>query len=224
LGPARRAGVVLAVAAVVLGSAAPAGAHDVGGGKYVSQVTGISPPTPVVTASIGGDDELLALEVQLGHEVLVPGYEDEPYLRFAPDGTVYENQLSPARYLNTDRYAAVQPPPEATAENAAARPDWQALGTGGAWVWHDHRIHWMSPQPPPAIDGRESETVELQRWTVPLTVDGATVDVQGLLRYTPTGGGDGWIETAVTVGLPLVVVVVLGVWSARRARRQPAAR
>src|SRR5262245_36317873 len=80
---------VCAVWAVVRVTAGPAGAHNVGGGKYVSQVTDLSPTTPIVTASIGGGDELLALTVQPGHEVVVLGYGGEPYLRFDPDGTVY---------------------------------------------------------------------------------------------------------------------------------------
>jgi hypothetical protein len=211
-----------AVWAVVWVTAVPAGAHNVGGGKYVSQVTDLSPTTPVVTASIGGGDELLALTVQPGHEVVVLGYGGEPYLRFDPDGTVYENHLSPARYLNEDRFATTVPPAEATAEAATAKPDWQRLGTGGAWVWHDHRIHWMSQQAPPAIKGKESETVQLFDWKVPITVDGAAVSVDGLLQYTPTGGGSAWVETGITVGLPLLVIAGLGWWSVRSAKRRAA--
>ncbi len=215
------AGVVLAWA-VLVATVAPAGAHSVGGGKYVSTVTTLTPPTPVVTASIGGGDELLALQVQSGHEVVVLGYAGEPYLRFAPDGTVYENQLSPARFLNADRFGQTRPPAGITPEAAAAAPDWRPLGGGGSWVWHDHRIHWMSQQEPDAIKGRESETVELFPWKVPLTVDGATVEVEGSLRYTPTGSGNQWVETGITVGLPLLVIAGLGWWSVRSAKKRAA--
>jgi hypothetical protein len=218
--PARLAVVLGAVWCAVLGLVAPAAAHKVGGGKYVSQVTGLTPPTTIVTASIGGGDELLALRVQAGHEVVVPGYAGEPYLRIAPDGTVFENKLSPAGYLNTDRYANVIPPAEATAAAATANPDWRPIGAGGSWVWHDHRIHWMSPKAPPAIKGKESQTVEIQRWQLPLVVDGSTVSVDGLLEYTPTSGGSAWLETGITVGLPLLVIGLLGWWSARAARRR----
>jgi hypothetical protein len=214
-------GCALAWALVGTG-AAPAGAHDVGGGKYVSQVTDLSPPTPVVTASIGGGDELLALQVQTGHEVVVLGYGGEPYLRITPDGTVYENHLSPARYLNEDRFATTPLPPEATPAAAIANPDWRPLGTGGSWVWHDHRIHWMSQEPPSAIKGKESETVHISDWKVPMTVDGTAVEVNGLLEYTPTGGGSAWVETGITVGLPLTVVAGLGWWSVRSAKRRAA--
>ncbi len=212
----------LVAASVVWVGIAPAGAHNVGGGKYVSQVTALSPATPFVTAQIGGGDELLALQVQAGHEVVVLGYQNEPYLRIAPDGTVYENHLSPARYLNEDRYATTLPPPEATAQAATDHPDWRQLGTGGSWVWHDHRIHWMSKQAPPAIKGKESQTVQLFDWKVPMTVDGAAVDVDGQLQYTPTGGGNAWMETGITVGLPLIVIALLGWWSVRSAKRRAA--
>jgi hypothetical protein len=216
---------VLVVVAVTAGSVVwagivPASAHNVGGGKYVSQVTGLQPATPIVSAQIGGGDELLALQVQPGHEVVVAGYQGEPYLRIAPDGTVFENHLSPARYLNQDRYGDVTIPTEATAQAATDHPDWRQLGTGGSWVWHDHRIHWMSKQAPPAIKGKESQQVFLSNWQVPLTVDGATVDVEGQLQYTPTGGGNAWIETGITVGLPLIVIGLLGWWSVRSAKRR----
>ena len=214
---------VVAAAWCVLGATTlPAGAHNVGGGKYVSQVTGITPPNPAVSASIGGGDELFALTVQPGHEVVVLGYDAEPYLRIAPDGTVYENHVSPARYYNQDRYATTTPPPEANAAAATAHPDWQVIGTGGSWVWHDHRIHWMSPKAPPAIKGKESQTVQLLEWHVPMTVDGTAVAVDGLLRYTPTKGSSAWVETGITVGIPLVVIAALGWWSVRSAKRRTA--
>jgi hypothetical protein len=55
-----------------------------------------------------------------------------------------------------------------------------------------------------------------------MTVDGSTVDVEGQLQYTPTGGGNAWIETGITVGLPLIVIALLGWWSVRSAKRRAA--
>ena len=40
-----------------------------------------------------------------GKEVIVKGYDDEPYLRFLPNRVVEENTRSPSKYANEDRYA-----------------------------------------------------------------------------------------------------------------------
>jgi hypothetical protein len=80
----------------------------------------------------------------------------------------------------------------------------------------------MSQEAPDAIEGKESETVRLMDWQVPLTVDGRAVTVAGVLDYRPTGGGSQWVETAITVGLPLVAIGLLGWWSMRSAKKRAA--
>ena len=67
-------------------------------------MTALTPALPGVTVRVlqFGDD--LELVNRSGTEVVVPGYEDEPYLRIGPDG-VWRNQRSPATYINLDRYA-----------------------------------------------------------------------------------------------------------------------
>ena len=57
------------------------------------------------------------------------------------------NLHSPARYLNTDRYAKVALP---TSADAKLAPEWDILTLGKRRSWHDQRIHWMSTIPPPA--------------------------------------------------------------------------
>ena len=57
-----------------------------------------------------GGDGFLEMAVEPGHEVVVEGYDGEPYLRFRADGTVQENQNSPATYLNRNRYAGAEVP------------------------------------------------------------------------------------------------------------------
>ena len=57
-----------------------------------------------------GGDGFLDMPVEPGHEVVVEGYDGEPYLRFRADGTVQENQNSPATYLNRNRYAGAEVP------------------------------------------------------------------------------------------------------------------
>ena len=55
---------------------------------------------------VDGDDAL-ELRNATGANVMVPGYEGEPYLRFLKSGRVEVNVNSPAKYLNEERYGGV---------------------------------------------------------------------------------------------------------------------
>ncbi|OWY59557.1 hypothetical protein B7486_73940, partial [cyanobacterium TDX16] len=129
--------------------AGPAGADPAEPGEYRSQVTGMDPEVDGVSLQVAGGDSFLELQVDPGVEVDVPGYEGEPYLRVLADGTVEENELSPSAFQNRDRYGT-EIPAQADAE---AEPRWVEVASGGEYAWHDHRIHWMSPDAPPRVQG-----------------------------------------------------------------------
>jgi hypothetical protein len=198
----------LAVRAALIGvaltllSATPAAADPVGPSDFRSEVTGIEPPTEVVAARVLGGDSFLELDVAPGHTVVVLGYAEEPYLRFNDDGTVERNVRSPATYLNDDRLAAVEPPPEARPD---AEPVWEQVATGGTYAWHDHRIHWMSSSPPPVERG-EAVGGAFDPWRVPLVIDGAPTDVTGTLRYEAATSPLPWAVLAVAAAGLLVVL------------------
>lgn len=156
--------VVLVVA--MISGARPAVADPARPGNVRSTVRSVEPATDAVTATVVGGDAFLRLEVAAGHEVIVLGYEGEPYLRFRPDGTVEENERSKATYLNQDRLAGTPVPPGI---DPTAPPVWREVASGGAFEFHDHRIHWMGQGRPPIP----------QAWEVPLVVDGTDVAVTG---------------------------------------------
>ncbi len=137
-------------------------------------VTSVEPPTDAISVTIVGGDAFVRLVVQPGHEVVVLGYGGEPYLRVGADGTVEENQLSPATFYNQDRYGG-DVPVGVTAEAALAQPpEWRHVGTGGTWAWHDHRAHLMSAEP---LIGMEPGD-QLDPQVIGLTVDGEAVAVK----------------------------------------------
>jgi hypothetical protein len=121
-----------------------------------------------------GGDAFLELEVDEGHEAVVHGYGDEPYLRFRSDGTVEHNTRSEATYLNDDRQGAVDLPDRA---DNAAEPEWEVVADGGTYAWHDHRIHWMGGEPPAGAGPGDT----VLDWTVPLDLDGVPTEVRGTL-------------------------------------------
>lgn len=166
----RRAITLLAgIAGLVLGSPVAALADPPGPTDYLSEVTDVDPATSGFEIEIIGGDSFVVLRVALGTTVEVIGYHGEPYLRFLPDGRVEENAASPSKYLNEERYGGDLP----AAANAAAPPDWQTVGDSGSYAWHDHRTHWMNPQPPPGLGPGD----QVAEGVVPLLVDGAEVDV-----------------------------------------------
>jgi hypothetical protein len=195
-------------AAALLLHAAPAAADPPAPTDYRSTVTAIEPAAGAVRAEVVGGDAFLELTVDRGHEVIVDGYDGEPYLRFLPDGTVERNARSEATYLNEDRQGAVDIPGEADND---AEPDWEQVGEGGTYAWHDHRIHWMGEDAPAGLSPGDV----VQSWTVDLTVDGTATAVRGELVLAEDVSPLPW--------LALVVVAAGAVALAGRRRARIAA-
>ncbi len=140
-------------------------------------------------------------------EVLVLGYEGEPYLRLDSDG-VWENVNSPAHYLNADRFAATQPPSGVT---AASEPSWIRISTGDSVRWHDHRTHWMSSIPPESVTAEPDVEQLVHADQVDMRIDGRTVAAMVEVTWMPKPEATLWLvatsvlATAVTLVLVLVV-------------------
>lgn len=208
LGAVARALLLAAVGVAVF--ATPAGADAAAPGDYSSEVTSIDPPVDTIDIQVVGGDSFLELDVDPGTEVVVLGYDDEPFLRVRPDGTVDQNVNSPATYLNEDRYAEVTIPPRLSGTDASElEAEWEQVGSGGTYAWHDHRIHWMAPNAPPAVERGSSFD-----WngTVPLLVDGERVEVGGIIHYREAVSPLPWMVGG------LVAAVLAGVVLRRRTR------
>jgi hypothetical protein len=198
---------VAAAALVAALACSPAAAHG-GGGQvgdlrlFVSTITAVEPPLDGLELAVLEFDDRLRLDNRTGREVVILGYEDEPYLRFDAGGGVWENRNSPAAYLNEDRLAEVAVPAAAGPE---AEPDWRRLSQSTVWEWHDHRIHWMSPVPPPAVRADPDTAREVLRWTVPATAAGEPVRIRGVLAYEPQESGPPLLAAVAAVGVALVL-------------------
>jgi hypothetical protein len=181
-------------------------------------VTGVEPAVPGLTLEILDSDDRLLLTSESTEEIVVLGYEDEPYLRITPDG-VFRNVHSPATYLNEDRYARVDLPPTA---DASLAPEWTKVGDEPRVEWHDHRIHWMSTVAPPVVTEDPDSPHTILDWQVPIEVGGEPVTIAGRLDYSPPGGtAFSWI-----FAIPFVVLVLVGVgalWYRRSQRRETGA-
>lgn len=227
-GSPRRGGRLIGALAVgwalVVVPVTPASAHGStpDGTNYRSRVTAITDPggaavgTPdgVAWRVLGGDGLLQVTTTDA--EVVVEGYDDEPFLRVGPDG-VFENRNSPATYLNADRYANITVPADV---DATAPPEWRRVSDAAQWQWHDHRIHWMAPTPPPPIGDRPDVGQRVLDWVVPFEVDGDRFDARGVLDYVPPPPVWPWLlVAAVVLALPVVTLIIARQASERRTLR-----
>lgn len=153
-------------------SAAPASALSLSPTNWRSTIDSISPGTDLISIELFAGGEAIRVTALPGHEVIVPGYSREPYLRIAADGTTSINLLSPAIAMNATSTGS-----GATATgDARAEPRWQQLDQRGWVQWHDHRIHEM-----PGVSSPLS-------WNLPIVVDGQVIAVNGTLVQEPVHG------------------------------------
>ena len=192
--------VALLAAFALLAPAAVASAHG-GNPNYRSVITGVSPQTNQVEFEVLSYDSYMQLRDQHGHEVVIYGYSGEPYARILKNGTVEVNQRSPATYLNDNRFAEVTVPSIA---NAEAKPLWKKVDESGTFIWHDHRMHYMSQALPPQVKDTSKKT-KIFDYQIPISVDGTKGDVDGTLW---------WVGPASTSPLPFIIagiaIVVIG--------------
>ena len=189
-----------AIAAGLLGvvlAASPASAHSgsgsVGASNYLTEISQVVPATDDVTVRVLDLGDRLELTSRSDHDVIVLGYEDEPYLKISDDG-VFENTRSSATYINTDRQASADIPDDVDPD---AKPKWRKVSDGRTVRWHDHRAHWMGSDDPPAVAADpDREHVVFDRWQVPFTIDGEEALVTGTLTWSPGPSMGLWLAAA----------------------------
>ncbi len=204
--------VVLVAMFVLLVPASAAFAHG-GNPNYRSVINEVTPSMPEVKFQVLNYDSYMQLLDQSGHEVVIYGYEGEPYARILKDGTVQVNERSPALYLNENRFAEVKPPPTA---NAKARPKWKTFDHSASFIWHDHRMHYMSPTTPATVTDEHKKT-KIFNYEIPISDDGQRGAIHGTLF---------WVGPASTSKTPFIIggiaIVLIGgalVLFVRRRRR-----
>ncbi len=204
--------VALLAAFALLAPAAVASAHG-GNPNYRSVITGVSPRMPGVEFEVLDYDSYMQLRDQHGKEVVIYGYSGEPYARILKDGTVQVNQRSPATYLNDSRFAEVTVPPIA---NAEAKPQWKTVDDSATFIWHDHRMHYMSQSLPPQVKDKGRKT-KIFDYEIPISVDGTKGDVSGTLWWV--GAANTSSTPFIVAGIAIVLIGGLLVLFVRRRRR-----
>jgi hypothetical protein len=192
--------------------AASALAHA-GNPNYESLVEGVTPPIKGFSVVVLNGDDRLEVVNHGSQTITIDGYNTEPYLLMAPDGTVSVNVRSPAYYLNASPTGSAPIP---TSADPRALPQWKVVEHNGRYQFHDHRIHWMAKGTPQQVKDTSART-KVVDWQVPLragTTDGA---IDGTLFWRGSAGGP---PAGAFVALALLVLLgAAGVILVRRRRR-----
>jgi hypothetical protein len=195
--------VFLAAIAFVVVTPAAASAHTISGPRptnFRTTLTAVTPRVPGLTVRVVDLGNKLELTNRTATDVVVLGYDGEPYLRIGPRG-IYENLRSGATYLNRTRNATGTVPKIALGTDASTPPRWHRISGGRTARWHDHRIHWMPTSLPGAVRRAPGSfhTVK-SRWTVVLHAGARPVIVTGRLDWVPGPSGLPWIPLVIALG------------------------
>jgi len=199
-------GIVLVIAGRPDAAFAHGGSDEAGFTNYESTIVSVSPSVPGLEVWTFGVTGGIKIENNSNREIIVLGYNNEPYLRLNTTGT-FANLNSPATYVNLKADANVPVPEQATSNTA---PNWYQLSFGDTVWWHDHRAHWMGTVPPDIVQADpDSPHIVYEAWTVPLLVGNESVTITGQLRWVPPPNRTNWL--LISLGCFLLAVVVMHV-------------
>lgn len=197
-------GAVVIAAVAVVATPAPAGAHGTGGvepSNYVTRITGVRPPAPGVAVRAIDVGTSLELSNTSDREVVVLGYDDEPYLRVGRHG-VFENTRSPAVFLNRNVVVSERLP---DSYDSTAPPEWHKISGGHTARWHDHRAHWMGKGAPPWVaNDPDRAHVVIDDLEIPVLIGAAPATIGGDVNWIP--GPNPWPWFALATGLAIALI------------------
>ena len=169
----------------------------------VSVIESVTPALPDgVEVDIVGSDTFVRVR-SVGHDVMITGYENEPYMHITTTGDVFVNDGSQTTLINDNRYGNVDTSKFVESPN----PRWRKIGTNGTAMWHDHRVHWMSAKRPAPIDPMGTVVA----WKVPFSVDGVAITTTGTLFLREKASVLWWLAGFAA----LLCAVALSVWRRR---------
>lgn len=207
--------VLLAAACVTVGGGKVAYAHFAGGrepSNWRGEILNVSPPMPGVTFALIDNADRIEVRNTSSTPVVVYGYQHkEPgdrdqYLRISAEG-VWVNTQSQATYLNEALLGSGDRVPERLSEDRGdGEPSWKKVSDEGVYRWHDHRAHWMSLEPPPAVAADPgSEHLVIDGWKIHAKYGQQPEStITGELRWIPAQSAPWWIVVVTLAALPII--------------------
>lgn len=203
--------VLVLVVVILVTTAAPASAHGLGGLRPTNYETvrqSVTPPVAGLHLHVTDLGTKVELVNDTGRDVVVLGYDGEPYLRVGPKG-VFENTRSPATYLNRSTTISSSPPKRA---DPKAAPVWRMVSSATTARWHDHRTHFMGTDDPPEVARDPGQRRVVDNWQIPMRLGGAPVVARGEIIYVPPPSPWPWVLGAVMLAALAFVLSRARAW------------
>src|SRR5438552_3023202 len=162
---------------VVAGTTAPADAHTVAGVQptnYRSEIVAVTPSVAGLHLRLLDLGRRIELVNRTSTEVVVLGYQGEPFLRVGPAG-VFENRRSPSLYQNRPLPFGASTTTLPRQADAAAAPTWHRISSGQVVRWRDRRTRWEGKAPDVVRATRGRTRVVVTSWTIGLRRGGRPV-------------------------------------------------
>jgi hypothetical protein len=150
---------------------------------------GVVPPLAGLHVRLLDLGKQIRIENRSGADVVVLGYDGEPYLRVGPSGA-FENTRSPTLYRNTTTAGGRTRPVPPTA-SAAAAPEWRQTSESPTVTWGDDR-----PRRVPSGAG-------VGRWEIPVVQGADRLSILGTVQQT--SGRTPWVSLIAAAALGLIV-------------------
>jgi hypothetical protein len=207
-----------AALALVLVGATPAAAHTITGvapTNYRSEIVGVNPKWAGVSVRLLDLGNRVELVNNGRADVVVLGYQGEPYLRVGPGG-VFENRRSPSVALNkvTATAATTSTTVPHSNADALAPPEWRRTGDGNSVRWRDRRTRWEGPAPAAVSAAPNQTQVVVPQWLIGLRRGAADASVSGRITYVPGPSPTPWLALAVVFLAATAAAGLLSRWGA----------
>jgi hypothetical protein len=196
------------VAVTVLAVAQPADAHTVTGVRptnYASRIVAIRPANSDLSIRLLDLGRRIEVKNFGRQDVVVLGYDGEPYLRVGPSGG-FENRRSRSRYVNRVSVGGTK----ATVPDgvtATAAPSWRRVSSAPVVRWRDQRTRYEGAPPAKARQ-------VVANWTIAMRAGDAPVAVSGIVTYIKGPSPWPWVGLLVV----LAGLTVMAAWSSRWGR------
>ncbi|MGH9022821.1 MAG: hypothetical protein ACRDV9_06945, partial [Acidimicrobiia bacterium] len=115
----------------------------------------------------------------------------------------YQNAFSPSVVRSSTRRGSA-PPTERT--DVDAEPIWDRISNRSSARWFDHRIHKTSGLSSRGVREDPDRRQVVNRWVVPLVVDGKRLEARGELVWVPGPNPLPWLAIALGAGVLAVVL------------------
>jgi hypothetical protein len=181
--------------------------------NYRTKLLAVTPASNAYQAKVIETGNRFELRWKSGPELMVPDYDDHPYLRIGPNG-VEENQQSNAKYLNSSRLGSTSIPDGLKPEGP---PQWKRISTEPVARWHDHRIHRMTAELPEPVAKDPNKSHVIDTAPVVFSAGSTLVTATTEMRWNP---GPSAFPYWVLAGLLVVVTLGAALWARNNLRRR----